>query len=350
MSENESPQSQVANTAYAGILDKFRTARIIDIAQWFRDLLHTGRGGPLVARAGRETATDVLMHVYRASEDVRVQYRIRRAVAELLRQAHWQVDSPFYLSELLSIVGYVNATAVRRKIRCLANRGELKRVPMPSAGNLHHHLLNTIVALEDVPGAIAIFKRDIQQPEYASICYQGLWEQRLEYGIDYLPVMLAHQRRNPELVNLPFALESFIAQTEFKSKIDYFAKDLFPAALRLLKERDEVLTFLDCLEAAGYSVELPPDSNVYYFRSSKDETSRLSEDYSQEDLPAVFHVAWMSKSLSKERRLKELFEALSQETEDMYRGQDYELALMVFGRKPAEYLYSRYNIQARREQ
>jgi hypothetical protein len=329
MTEKGFAQSEMADSAYERILDEIRTARIIDIAQWFRDLLNTGRGGPFMVLPGRETATDVIMRLYRTFEDARVQFKMRRAVAILFRQAGWQVDSPFYLSELLAIIGYLNVTAVRRRIGALANRKELKRVITPTGGNLHQHLLNTIVALEDVPGAFAVFKRDIQQPEYASICYQGLWERRLDYGVEYLPAILTHQRKHPELVNLPFALDSFISQTEVDSKIDYFAKDLFPAALRLLEEPDEIQLFLDSLKSAGYVFE--SSRGVYWFRSP--DGARLSEEYSQGKLPSVLHIARLL------RGLEEQYTYSAEETTRAHlMGEGFELASAVLGEKQSQYL------------
>jgi hypothetical protein len=132
----------------------------------------------------RSTPEEVLLAVYRYSNDVEFQYRLKEALTLVAQSVSWRHEDPNYLSNLLASMGYLNAhPGYDLLIRLGLKRTLMERWLKPGV-SLHRFLLASLAGMGCNSRSIHLFVRDTNVPEYAGICFRAIWPYDPEIAIE----------------------------------------------------------------------------------------------------------------------------------------------------------------------
>jgi hypothetical protein len=145
-----------------------------EISKWIAGVLRENIGYyPVELR--RSTPEEVLLAVYRYSNDVEFQYKLKEALTLVAHSVSWRHEDPNYLSTLLASMGYLNARpGYDLLIRLGLKRTLVERWLKPGV-SLHRFLLASLAGIGCDSRSIHLFVRDINVPEYAGTCFRAIW-------------------------------------------------------------------------------------------------------------------------------------------------------------------------------
>lgn len=132
----------------------------------------------------RSTPEEVLLAVYRYSNDVAFHYKLKEALTLVAYSVSWKHGAPDYLSNLLASMGYLNARPGYDLLVQLGLKRTLVKRWLRPGVSLHKYLLASLAGMGCDSRSIHIFVRDINVPEYAGICFRAVWSYDPMIAID----------------------------------------------------------------------------------------------------------------------------------------------------------------------
>lgn len=190
-------------------MDGFRYLASLSLSQletWLKLFLRYGYSGPV----GLVVRDDLRSNVFadeiwdligsescslapQEREDLRK--RIKSALRKLLDSWTLPSDSPEYLFELVSLIGYTRSINCYNRLIDLAYEGELRGVG--EKFDIHREILRALFGMKGRKRRSklkTILSRDINDPRYSALCFRKYWMMRPENGIhkirDYLKTTL----------------------------------------------------------------------------------------------------------------------------------------------------------------
>jgi hypothetical protein len=201
------PGPPPADTGHDDADDLFTRLPVAGIAEWLRHYLATGDAGAVEVDLTLPPAEGLFGPYGRLAPPARA--RLRRATRALLRQT-LAAAAPSGLDALLYLVGYLPVRAALADLLPVAAGGAWKGVPAAGGIDLHAELLRTVIAVDRDGAALAIYRRDLDDPRYAGICFRAIAGRDPAAAPDAVERVRALAARYPERIDVRAVLGPYV--------------------------------------------------------------------------------------------------------------------------------------------
>ena len=217
-----------------------------ELVEWIRGFLAEDRSEPLYL-AGRDTYNStILLQYYYQSSNSGFRRRFERSILKLVDSWRECIDSLDYFAEILAIAGRIRIDDTYSRLLVLAKNESLKG-QMGLGVDLHNQILRVLFGFsmdrnrEDLE---FIINRDIEDTQYAPLCFRRSWELEFRNGINNLPLLLKsfHKDRS---IDVEGALDRFLK----KLGKNGFKKEFLNMLLKL--SDPYCIDFLEILKTLG---------------------------------------------------------------------------------------------------
>jgi hypothetical protein len=149
----------------------------------------------------REASFETITLLAKNYQFPQIRQKIINGMIILADRTVWQSQKQTqieYNQQIFCIAGFLRIESLNPEFTRLASGETLKKVKLMPYGHLHRYVLSALSAIGCNQNNVSIFERDIQEIEYAGICFRTLWKFNPTYAAKYTDQIFQFNRIDPD--------------------------------------------------------------------------------------------------------------------------------------------------------